>query len=190
MATTHAPELLIILGAHATQEQVDDVVARLEEDLGAQLLARSTRRMALNDDGREFYARCQQILNDIEDAEASVKSAGEAPKGRLRMALPVLFGRLTLLPRIAEFTERYPEIVLDLSFVARQLHEGSGPLGTWAHHVRGAATGLIGNSLGGIAVVDRPVEAGRQHHRAEADSRHRQLAQSSGLHRSAYPPHP
>jgi DNA-binding transcriptional LysR family regulator len=95
---------------------VAKAVARLEEDLGAQLLARSTRRMALNDDGRDFYARCQQILNDIEDAEASVKSAGETPKGRLRMALPVLFGRLTLLPRIAEFNARYPEIVLDLSF--------------------------------------------------------------------------
>jgi len=95
---------------------VAKAVARLEEDLGTQLLARSTRRMALNDDGRDFYARCQQILNDIEDAEASVKSAGETPKGRLRMALPALFGRLTLLPRIAEFTARYPEIVLDLSF--------------------------------------------------------------------------
>jgi DNA-binding transcriptional LysR family regulator len=95
---------------------VAKAVARLEEDLGAQLLARSTRRMALNDDGREFYARCQQILNDIEDAEASVKTAGEAPRGRLRMALPALFGRLTLLPRIAEFHGRYPEIVLDLSF--------------------------------------------------------------------------
>src|SRR5262245_45881959 len=95
---------------------VAKAVARLEEDLGAQLLARSTRRLALNDDGRNFYTRCQQILNDIEDAEASVKTAGETPKGRLRMALPVLFGRLTFLPRIAEFNERYPDIVLDLSF--------------------------------------------------------------------------
>jgi DNA-binding transcriptional LysR family regulator len=91
-------------------------VARLEEELGTQLLARSTRRLALNDDGRDFYARCQQILNDIEDAEASVRRAGETPKGRLRMALPVLFGRLTFLPRVAEFHARYPDIVLDLSF--------------------------------------------------------------------------
>lgn len=95
---------------------VAKAVARLEEDLGTQLLARSTRRLALNDDGRDFYARCQQILNDIEDAEASVKRAGETPKGRLRMALPVLFGRLTFLPRVAEFHGRYPDIVLDLSF--------------------------------------------------------------------------
>src|SRR5687767_3605033 len=91
-------------------------VARLEEELGSQLLARSTRRLSLNDDGRDFYARCQQILNDIEDAEASVKRAAETPKGRLRMALPVLFGRLTFLPRVAEFHARYPDIVLDLSF--------------------------------------------------------------------------
>jgi DNA-binding transcriptional LysR family regulator len=95
---------------------VAKAVARLEEDLGTQLLARSTRRLALNDDGREFYARCQQILNDIEDAEASVKRAGETPKGRLRMAVPILFGRLTFLPRVAEFHAHYPDIVLDLSF--------------------------------------------------------------------------
>lgn len=95
---------------------VAKAVARLEGDLGAQLLARSTRRMGLNDEGRNFYARCQQILNDIEDAEASVRSTGEIPKGRLRMVLPVLFGRLTFLPRVAEFAARYPEIVLDVSF--------------------------------------------------------------------------
>ena len=95
---------------------VAKAVARLEEDLGTQLLARSTRRLALNDDGRDFYARCQQILNDIEDAEASVKGARETPKGRLRMVLPVLFGRLTFLPRVAEFNRLYPDIVLDVSF--------------------------------------------------------------------------
>jgi dienelactone hydrolase len=45
-------------------------------------------------------------------------------------------------------------LALDLSFVARELHEAGGPLGTWARHVRGTATGLVGNSLGGIAVVE------------------------------------
>jgi dienelactone hydrolase len=46
------------------------------------------------------------------------------------------------------------DLALDLSFVARELHETAGPLGTWARHVRGTATGLVGNSLGGIAVVE------------------------------------
>jgi LysR family transcriptional regulator for bpeEF and oprC len=100
---------------------VAKAVARLEEELGIQLLVRSTRRLALNDDGRDYYARCLQILNDIEDAEASLKSAGEAPKGQLKMSFPALFGRLSFLPRVAEFTERYPDMVLNVSFDDRQV---------------------------------------------------------------------
>lgn len=100
---------------------VAKAVARLEEELGIQLLVRSTRKLALNDDGRDYYARCLQILNDIEDAEASLKSAGEAPKGQLRLSFPALFGRLTFLPRVAEFNRRYPDIVLNVSFDDRQI---------------------------------------------------------------------
>jgi dienelactone hydrolase len=46
------------------------------------------------------------------------------------------------------------DLPLDLSFVARELHDAAGPLGKWARHVRGTTTGLVGNSLGGIAVVE------------------------------------
>ena len=94
---------------------VAKAVARLEEELSIQLLVRSTRKLALNDDGRDYYARCLQILNDIEDAEASLKGAGDAPKGQLKLSFPALFGRLTFLPRAAEFSERYPDIVLNVS---------------------------------------------------------------------------
>jgi DNA-binding transcriptional LysR family regulator len=100
---------------------VAKAVARLEEDLGIQLLVRSTRRLALNDDGRDYYARCLQILNDIEDAEASLKSADEAPKGQLKLSFPALFGRLTYLPHAAEFTRRYPDMVLNISVDDRQV---------------------------------------------------------------------
>ena len=95
---------------------VAKAVARLEDDLGVQLLVRSTRQVALNDEGREFYARCLRILNDIEDAEETVKGSRETPKGRLRMAVPVLYGRVALLPRLADFHRRYPDIVLDVTF--------------------------------------------------------------------------
>jgi len=100
---------------------VAKAVARLEEELGIQLLARSTRKLALNDDGRDYYSRCLQILNDIEDAEASLKSAGEAPKGQLRLSFPALFGRLTFLPRVEDFNRRYPDIVLNVSLDDRQV---------------------------------------------------------------------
>jgi DNA-binding transcriptional LysR family regulator len=91
-------------------------ISRLEDELGTQLLARTTRRLAMNDDGREFYARALQILNDVEDAETSLKHGSRLPKGRLRVAMPVLFGRLSFLPRVAQFSARYPDIVLDLRF--------------------------------------------------------------------------
>jgi DNA-binding transcriptional LysR family regulator len=113
--TSAATQLAVSVSA------VAKAVARLEEELGIQLLVRSTRKLALNDDGRDYYARCLQILNDIEDAEASLKSAGEAPKGQLKLSFPALFGRLTFLPRVAEFTERYPDIVLNVSLDDRQV---------------------------------------------------------------------
>ena len=68
---------------------ITKTIARLEDELGTQLLARSTRRLAMNDDGREFYARAVQILNEIDDAEASLKHGTRLPKGRLRIAMPV-----------------------------------------------------------------------------------------------------
>ena len=100
---------------------VAKAVARLEEELETQLLVRSTRKVALNEEGRAFYARCREILNDIEDAEASVKASKHTPRGRLRMAMPVLFGRLTFLPRVAEFSARNPDIVIDVAFEDRRV---------------------------------------------------------------------
>jgi DNA-binding transcriptional LysR family regulator len=100
---------------------VAKAVDRLEQDLGVQLLVRSTRKLALNDSGREFYSRCVRILNEVEDAESTLRGARETPKGRLRMALPILFGRLTFFPHIAEFNARYPDVVLDLSLDDRPL---------------------------------------------------------------------
>lgn len=89
-------------------------VARLEEDLGAQLLTRTTRKVALNEYGREYYARCKRIFNEIEDADSSIKDAQLVPRGQLRVVMPVSFGRVTFLPRYAEFYRRYPELVVDL----------------------------------------------------------------------------
>ena len=90
-------------------------VARLEEKLGVRLLNRSTRRISLSNEGALFYERCQRILADIEDAEAELSHLAEAPRGKLRVSLPVIGYRI-ILPLLAEFTRQYPEIELDLDF--------------------------------------------------------------------------
>lgn len=96
-------------------------VARLESELGAQLLVRTTRKVALNEYGREYYVHCKRIFNEIEDADSAIKDAQQVPRGQLRVVMPVSFGRVTFLPRFSEFHRRCPEVVVDLRLSDRPL---------------------------------------------------------------------
>jgi LysR family transcriptional regulator for bpeEF and oprC len=89
-------------------------VARLERRLGARLLERTTRRVDLTRDGLAFYERCRRILADIDEAASAMSRADGAPRGRLRVQLPVGFGKRVIVPALPRFVERYPEVVLDV----------------------------------------------------------------------------
>jgi DNA-binding transcriptional LysR family regulator len=93
-------------------------VARLEHDLGTRLFQRSTRRLRLTEEGREFYERCRRILDDLDDAQASMLKTHETPRGRLRVSMPII-GYHLLLPVLPDFMRRYPDIELDLDFSDR-----------------------------------------------------------------------
>src|SRR3954470_24582924 len=95
---------------------VTKTISRLEDELGAQLFNRSTRRLRTTDFGREFYERTVRILADLEDAEATIKSGSGTPRGTIRAVLPLSFGRVTLAPELPRFLTRYPEISLELHF--------------------------------------------------------------------------
>jgi len=94
-------------------------IARLEDELGTQLFNRTTRRIALTDYGQDFYERCVRILADLEDAEAAMRESSASPKGHVRAIMPFSFGRVTFVPALPTFYERYPDITLDLSFSDR-----------------------------------------------------------------------
>lgn len=94
-------------------------IARLEDELGTQLFNRTTRRIALTENGQEFYERCVRILAELEDAETSIRESSASPKGRVRMVMPFSFGRVTFVPALPRFYERYPDIILDVSFSDR-----------------------------------------------------------------------
>jgi DNA-binding transcriptional LysR family regulator len=95
-------------------------VARLEQELGVRLLQRSTRRLHLTDEGRLFHERCRRILDDLDDAQAMLSSAREAPRGRLRISAPIV-GHHFLLPVIPSFVARHPEVELDINFTDRSV---------------------------------------------------------------------
>ena len=92
-------------------------VARMEERLGVRLLHRSTRSITLTAEGALFLDRCRRIFSEIEAAELELSQTHEAPRGTLRVGLP-LVGML-MIPTLAAFMRTYPEIMLDLDFSDR-----------------------------------------------------------------------
>jgi LysR family transcriptional regulator for bpeEF and oprC len=91
-------------------------VAELESHLHCQLFHRTTRRVGLTTDGAEYLAHCQRILADLEAADESMRGARLAPAGRLRVDVPVEFGRALLIPALPRFTGRYPDLQLEVQF--------------------------------------------------------------------------
>lgn len=90
-------------------------IARLESSLGVRLFHRTTRRVTLTEEGRQFHERCHWILEELRNAEAMLSEAAQTPRGRLRVSLPVI-GYRFLLPVLPAFSARYPEVELDLDF--------------------------------------------------------------------------
>lgn len=96
---------------------VGKAIARLEEDLGVRLFNRSTRSMALTEDGSFFLDTCRRIQAEFEEAQARLSRSQAVPRGQLRVSLP-LAGML-LMPTISAFMRAYPEINVELDFTDR-----------------------------------------------------------------------
>ncbi|NJR62366.1 MAG: LysR family transcriptional regulator [Cyanobacteria bacterium CRU_2_1] len=97
-----------------TQPTISKQIAALEEYLDVQLLIRSTRSLNLTDEGTRFYEHCQQVLEAMAEAEASVGQR-QKPLGLLRVSCPVAFGQFQIVPRLKRFLDRYPDIKVDLT---------------------------------------------------------------------------
>jgi LysR family transcriptional regulator, regulator for bpeEF and oprC len=104
-----------------TQSGVSNAISRLEDQIGTRLLARTTRRVSLTDDGAAFFARCRQALAEIEEAELVLKDARLKPSGNLRIDMSVSIGRLKVLPLLGKFRAQYPDIRLRVTFNNRYI---------------------------------------------------------------------
>ena len=99
---------------NSSQPTVSRQVAALEEHLGTRLFTRTTRKLTLTDDGRGFYERAKLAIEAVSEAEDAVGRRRSRPSGALRLAMPVVFGRLRVIPHLKEFLTRYPEVSIDL----------------------------------------------------------------------------
>lgn len=91
-------------------------VKMLEEDLGLQLLYRTTRRVWVTEAGRDYYERCLEAEGILEQAESAAKALRSEPEGTLRVLVPYTLGLLMLEPRLAEFRRRNPRVQLVLTY--------------------------------------------------------------------------
>lgn len=94
-------------------------LAALERELGATLLNRTTRRLHLTDEGRQYLEHCRAVLGQVQQAEAQLSSRRSAPRGRLAVTASALFGRRYVGPVMSEFVQRHPEVSAELLFVDR-----------------------------------------------------------------------
>lgn len=101
-----------------TQPTVSKNIAQLEDHLGVRLLQRSTRRMSLTREGETYYAECRRILDAVDEAEAAVRGQ-KAAAGLLRVACPAALARHRVMPLVAPFNRRYPQICIELQFSDR-----------------------------------------------------------------------
>jgi DNA-binding transcriptional LysR family regulator len=88
---------------------VTRLIAALEDRLGARLLQRTTRKVALTDVGARYLERARRILADVEEAENSAEGERTRPGGRLVVSAPNGFGRLHVSPVMSAYLKRYPE---------------------------------------------------------------------------------
>lgn len=94
-------------------------LTRLEEELGIQLLIRTTRTIALTDFGRHYFAQCQRILEEVQGAANLVSNVKEVPSGLLKVVSGRHFAASFIVPFIKEFLRKYPKIDLELELAER-----------------------------------------------------------------------
>ncbi|WP_431822989.1 LysR family transcriptional regulator [Burkholderia sp. F1] len=104
-----------------TTPRVSALLRTLEQHLGCRLLNRTTRRISLTEDGRSYYERCVAVLREIDDMEASVSHARNAPRGRLKVNLPPAMAKQIVVPALPGFLAAHPDISVELGVTDRQI---------------------------------------------------------------------
>ncbi|HEX9451612.1 MAG TPA: LysR family transcriptional regulator [Burkholderiales bacterium] len=100
---------------------VSNAVQQLEGSLGTRLLHRTTRKVELTQDGRAFYERCKDLLDDMDELQAMFQQGTQSLRGRLRVDMPSAVTRTFIIPRLPQFLQAHPQLELELSGTDRRV---------------------------------------------------------------------
>ena len=136
-----------------SQPSMVRTLAALERELGVRLLNRTTRRMSLTDEGRDYYERSRQIVAAVEDAQLSLSARRVTPRGRLRIASSVSFGRTFVAPLVAEFLAAHPELNAELLLLDRVVDLVEEGMDLAVRVARLPDSSMVGHSIGEVRRV-------------------------------------
>jgi DNA-binding transcriptional LysR family regulator len=100
---------------------VSAAVRQLEQQLGARLLQRTTRRVQMTQEGEAFHARSREVLNDVESLRGMFRGGQDVLSGRLRVDMSVALASELVLPRLGEFMAQHPQLAIDLGTADRRV---------------------------------------------------------------------
>jgi DNA-binding transcriptional LysR family regulator len=100
---------------------VSRTVAGLEKRLGVQLFVRTTRQIRLTDPGKRYFEQCREALNHLADAEREATGQQTTPAGVLRISMPTPYAHYRVLPLLAEFRQRYPNVTVETHLSNRNI---------------------------------------------------------------------
>lgn len=109
-----AAEKLVVSKSHVSR-----CIRQMENRLGAQLLNRTTRKLALTETGQAYYQRCKDIVGSMEEADLAVMNQQSKPSGTIRMTVPAGFGDTFVAPAAAAFMSEHSQISIDMNFSNR-----------------------------------------------------------------------
>jgi DNA-binding transcriptional LysR family regulator len=139
--------------AGVTPAAVSRSVNRLEERLGVRLFVRTTRQIRLTDGGESYYTQCREALNHLVEGESEATGAQSTPAGLVRVSAPTPFAHARLLPLLASFRAKYPQVRVEVHVSNRNIDFAEEGFDLAIRGRAPADTSLVGRKLEDAALV-------------------------------------
>ncbi len=167
-------------------------IQALESRLRVQLLNRTTRRVTVTADGAAYFERTARLLNDFDDIQASMTNAQANPTGRLRIDVGSSTASLIILPALASFCDRYPDLQVDLGVSDRPVDLISDNVDCVIRAGDLTDQSLVARRIGNLAFVTVASPAyvkryGVPQHPSDIEKRHQLVSFFSGSTRRVHP---
>lgn len=119
----------------------------LEDELNVQLINRSTRKLALTQEGREFANYCEQIVGLINSANAHITESRDEISGHVRLALSCSFGSMRILPILDQLQDKYPQLTIEISLIDYKIDIFEEQVDLWFTTFEDINTGLVAQRI-------------------------------------------